>query len=127
MEKLDPDPESQPTLDDKVIEQLKQDMGEDAEMVIESFVESIDEFLCDIQNRTFRTPNDDLHRWAHTIKSSAASIGAMRLAHLAAQMENSYRDHVRMDLGDQLQSMQQEYRQVNESLAKITPSLINND
>jgi len=120
MARIEPDPDSQLTLDDKVIEQLKQDMGEDAVMVIESYVESIDEFLSDIENRTVRTPTSDLHRWAHTIKSSAQSIGAMRLAHLAAQMENSYNDRVQFDLGAQLQSMQQEYRRVNASLEKIT-------
>lgn len=117
--KIDPDPDNQLTLDDKVIDQLKQDMGEDAGMVIESYVESIDEFLSDIENRTVRTSSDDLHRWAHTIKSSAASIGAMRLAHLAAQMEISYRDRVQIDLGSQLQSMQQEYQRLNASLEKL--------
>jgi len=117
--KIDPDPDKQLTLDDKVIDRLKQDMGEDAGMVIESYVESIDEFLSDIENRTVRTSSDDLHRWAHTIKSSAASIGAMRLAHLAAQMENSYRDRVQIDLGAQLQSMQQEYQRLNASLAEL--------
>jgi len=120
MSKIDPDPETQQTLDDKVLEQLKQDMGEDAVMVIESYVESIDEFLCDIENRTVRTSSDDLHRWAHTIKSSAASIGAMRLAHLAAQMENSYRDRVQIDLGQQLQFMRREHQLVHASLEKIT-------
>ena len=120
MSNLDPDPEAQLTLDDKVIEQLKHDMGEDAVMVIESYVESIDEFLCDIENRTVRTSNDDLHRWAHTIKSSAASIGAMRLAHLAAQMEHSYRDRVQIDLGQQLQFMQREYQRVHDSIGKFT-------
>ena len=116
----DPDPEVQVTLDDKIIEQLKIDMGEDAGMVIESYVESIDEFLCDIENRTVRTSNDDLHRWAHTIKSSAASIGAMRLAYFAAQMENSYRDRVKIDLDQQLQDMQREYQRVHASIEKIT-------
>ena len=120
MSKIDPDPENQLTLDDKVIDQLKQDMGEDAEMVIESYVESIDEFLSEIKDSTFRTPSDDLHRWAHTIKSSAASIGAMRLAHLAAQMENSYRDRKKIDLGEQLQHMQREYQIVSASIEKIT-------
>ena len=120
MAKIDPDPENQLTLDDKVIEQLKQDMGEDADMVIESYVESIDEFLCDIKNRTFRTSSDDLHRWAHTIKSSAASIGAMRLAHLAAQLECAYRDSTKIDLDQQLQHMQHEYQRVNLSIGKIT-------
>ena len=119
MPRIDPDPDSQLTLDDKVIEQLKQDMGEDADMVIESYVESIDEFLSDIENRTVRTPRNDLHRWAHTIKSSAASIGAMRLAHLAAQLENSYRDQIEIDLGEQLQNMQREYQLVSHSLQKI--------
>ena len=95
-------------------------MGEDAAMVIESFCESIDDFLRDIENRTETTPSQELHRWAHTIKSSAASIGAMRLAHLAAQLEESFRKRVQIDLGRQLQFMQQEYRRVNASLENIT-------
>ncbi|MEM7564873.1 MAG: Hpt domain-containing protein [Pseudomonadota bacterium] len=118
MAKIDPDPDNQLTLDDNVLAQLERDMGEDAGMVIESYCESIDEFLTDIANRTVLTPNDDLHRWAHTIKSSAASIGAMRLAHLAAQMENSYRDRVAIDLGSQLQDMQKEYHRVFSTLEK---------
>ena len=117
---INPDPDSQPTLDDSVIAKLRKDMGEDAAMVIESFCESIDDFLRDIENRTETTPSQDLHRWAHTIKSSAASIGAMRLAHLAAQLEESFRKRVQIDLGRQLQFMQQEYRRVNASLENIT-------
>ena len=120
MAAIEPDPENQLILDDAVLARLKQDMGEDASMVIESYMESIDEFLADIANRTVRTPKTDLHRWAHTIKSSAASIGAMRLAHFAAQMENSYRDRVSIDLGAQLQVMQQEYQRVHASLEKVT-------
>ena len=95
-------------------------MGEDASMVIDSFVESIDGFLTDIENRTEQTPHKDLHRWAHTIKSSAESIGAMRLAHLAAQMEASYSKRKKIDIARQLLSMQQEYRRVNASLQKFT-------
>jgi len=95
-------------------------MGDDAGMVIESYVESIDEFLNDFENRNLRTSSDDLHRWAHTIKSSAASIGAMRLAHLAEQLEDSYRNRVQIDLGAQLQVMQREYQLVYDSLEKIT-------
>lgn len=120
MSKTDSDPDNQLTLDDKVIERLRQDMGDDAGMVIESYVESIDEFLSDFENCGLRTSSDDLHRWAHTIKSSAASIGAMRLAHLAEQLEDSYRNRIQIDLGAQLQVMQREYRRVSDSLEKIT-------
>ncbi len=113
------DSENHMTLDDKVIERLRQDMGEDAGMIIESYVESIDEFLSDIENSTQRTSNDDLHRWAHTIKSSAASIGAMRLAQLAAQLEDSYLNRIQIDLGEQLTVMQREYQRVSERLEKL--------
>lgn len=94
MPRINPDPDSQPTLDDKVIERLRQDIGDEAGQV----GESIGEFLGDIRDRTARTPRAYLHRWAHTIKLSAASIGAMRLAHLAAQLGNAYRDRARIDL-----------------------------
>ena len=118
----DPDADSQLTLDDKVIERIRQDMGDEAGTVIESYVESIDEFLDDIRKRRRRTPSADLHRWAHSIKSSAASIGAMRLSHLAAQLEHCYREHRRIDLARQLQVMQREYRRVNDCLQKISAS-----
>jgi hypothetical protein len=49
MSKIGPDPEEQLTLDDKIIERLQHDMGEDAAMVIESYVESIDEFRREYQ------------------------------------------------------------------------------
>ena len=116
MPNIDPDPEGQLTLDEAIIEQLRSDMGEDAAMVIESYIESIEEFLSDIENRSARTPGEDLHRWAHTIKSSAASIGAMRLAHLAAQMENAYRDNRQIDVDSQLGLMQGEFQQARDCI-----------
>ena len=117
---MTPDPDNLLTLDDKVIERLRQDMGEDAGMVIESYVESIDEILSDIANSTLRTPGADLYRWAHTIKSSAASIGAMRLAHLAAAMEDACKNKSRVDLASQLLDMQLEFQRVHDSLVEIS-------
>ena len=116
MAKLDPDPENQPTLDDKGIERLRQDMEDDTDLVIESYIESIAEFLAHIENRVEDTPQSDLHRWAHTIKSSAVTLGAMRLAHLAAQLENAYHDRIRIDVDAQLSDMLSEYRSLCQSL-----------
>lgn len=123
MTKPDMDMDSQQTLDDKVIERLRQEMGEDAGLVIVSFVESIEEFLGNIGNRTAHTPTRDLHRWAHTIKSSAASIGAMRLACLAARLEESYCNREQIDLVTQLRVMRREYRRVYDSLQKLSLSI----
>ena len=44
----------------------------------------------------------------------------MRLAHLAAQIENACRDRVQIDLGRQLQFMQREYQRIHASIGKIT-------
>lgn len=110
--RIDPDPDNQSTLDGAVIARLRRDLEEDSDLVITSYLESIDEYLCEIANRQAQTAPDDLHRWAHTIKSSAASIGAMRLAHLAAQMENAFRAQQAFDVESQLRHMQEEYRQV---------------
>ena len=107
------------TLDGQAIERLKRDMGEDMPMVLEAYVESIDELLDDIANRTAHTPDDDLHRWAHSLKSSAATIGAMKLSHLAAQMEHSYRDRRSIDVAAHLLAMQGEYLLVGADLKKL--------
>ena len=44
----------------------------------------------------------------------------MRLAHLAAQLENSYLNRDQIDLGAHTQVMQREYQRVYDSLEKIT-------
>ena len=107
------------TLDQQALNRLKRDMGEDMAMVLEAYIESIDELLDDIASRTVRTPKDDLHRWAHSLKSSAATIGAMRLSQLARQMEQAYKDHRLIDVEAHLQLMQDEYRLVSAELEKL--------
>ena len=112
-------PDDQLTLDGKAIARLKQDMGEDLDMVLEAYVESIDDLLNDIESRTVKTPRVDLHRWAHSLKSSAASIGAMRLSQLAAEMEHSFRNRETIDVAAQLESMQNECQKVSAGLEKL--------
>jgi len=119
MSQIGSNPDDQLTLDEKAIARLKQDMGEDLYMVLEAYVESIDDLLNDIQSRTVKTSRDDLHRWAHSLKSSAASIGAMRLSQLAAEMEHSFRNRETIDVAAQLESMQNEYQKVSAGLEKL--------
>lgn len=119
MSQIESNSDGQLTLDEKALSRLKQDMGEDLDMVLEAYVESIDDLLNDIETRTVKTPRDDLHRWAHSLKSSAASIGAMRLSQLAAEMENSFRNRENIDVAAQLESMQNEYLKVSAGLEKL--------
>ena len=110
----DPQLDNLPVLDDKAIARLRQDMGADADLVIESYIESIVELLELIDQRDESTLESDLHRWAHTIKSSANGIGALRLAHMAASVEEAFRDRIEIDLRLSLAQMRDEYRQVTE-------------
>ena len=116
--RIDPDPDNQPTLDAAVLEQLRLDMEEDSELVIDSYLDSIETYLREVERSDAMTPEQDLHRYAHTIKSSAASIGAMRLAHLAAEMENAYRDKRSIDVDLQLGRLRDEFGVVTAGLGR---------
>ena len=119
MKQLEPVPENLAVIDDEVIEQLRLDMGEETDTIIESYVESIHEFLEYFELRGDLTPEEDLHRWAHTIKSSARAIGAMRLAHVAAEMESAYGDRILIDSDNSLVNMRKEFDTALECLQII--------
>ena len=111
--------DDQPVVDNRVIERLRRDMAEETDPIIESYVESIFEFIEQFDNRGDLAPEDDLHRWAHTIKSAAKGIGAMRVAHLAEEIESAYRDRIRIDLDSYLASLKIELDRALQRLQDI--------
>jgi HPt (histidine-containing phosphotransfer) domain-containing protein len=111
------DPADQPRLDPKVILKLEQDLGEDSMQVIESFIETIEELLEHLETSGVRTSRDDLHRWAHTLKSSSAMIGGAKLASVAARMENQYELGVPVDVPAFSQELRNEYRLLRDAMA----------
>ncbi|MCK4710829.1 MAG: response regulator, partial [Gammaproteobacteria bacterium] len=74
-------------LDEAVLMRLKNDMGDDFREVIDSTISSIEGYLDDFTSMTDETPADDLIRWAHTLKSLAANLGAIQLTELARELE----------------------------------------
>jgi HPt (histidine-containing phosphotransfer) domain-containing protein len=79
-----------PALDEAVLARLIADTGDDTEFVrelIDTFTESAPPLLAELQSALAAGDAVTVHRAAHTLKSSAASLGALRLADEAAGIE----------------------------------------
>lgn len=94
----EPDPDNQPTRDEAQLAILRNDMGEAADEVVTAYQDTITGELQNLKASTNELPTADEKRFAHTIKSSALAIGAMRLAHLAARLEKSINNEEPVDL-----------------------------
>ncbi len=97
------------SLDQAVLAQLKEDMGEDVQEVIDAFLESIDELLVEIKARADTEDNTSVSRCAHSIKSSAASVGMMSLSVIAACLEKSLKQGEAVDVDDLISQIESEY------------------
>ena len=74
-------------VDSVVYAQLVETMGEDIATLVEDFVGSTEDMLVALGKSPERDDVKLVTRLAHTLKSSAAMVGAMRLSALAKQLE----------------------------------------
>ena len=94
----EPDPDNQPTLDADQLNVLRNDMGDAADEVVAAYLETLEGEIQQLKDSSSETPSDDVKRYAHTAKSSALALGAMRLAHLAARLEKAIHSGAEFDL-----------------------------
>ena len=104
----EPDPDNQPTRDEAQLEILRNDMGEAADEVVAAYQDTIVGELQNLKASTTTPPAADEKRFAHTMKSSALAIGAMRLAHLAARLEKTIINSEPVDLPAAVQELEEE-------------------
>ncbi len=97
------------SLDQAVLGQLHEDMGEDVQEVLDAFLESIDDLLTGLKNRTVDDNDEANSRRAHSIKSSAASIGMMKLSGIAAYLEKMLKQSRPVDIDDLVSQMESEF------------------
>lgn len=107
----------QQSLDHMVLNQLYEDIGEDVGEVLDAFLETIDELLANLKTRSDDESYEAISRWAHSIKSSAASIGMMRLATTAEILEKSLRQKQAVDVEMLVSQIEQEYNLGRELLS----------
>jgi histidine phosphotransfer protein HptB len=88
---------SHPPLDPATVESLLESVGGDREFLAELFTAFADEAPGLMANIETGAANGDftaLHRAAHTMKSTAASLGALQLSEVCRELEASGRSGI---------------------------------
>jgi CheY-like chemotaxis protein len=108
-----------PTLDRQRLLMLKEAMGEDFEELIPAFNDSIESILQQAPAAIAEKDQTTLRRYAHSIKSASANVGAIALNTLALNAETQFAEgdlDTAQALFDQLTK---EFQRTKESLANF--------
>jgi len=81
-----------PTLDVRVLDDLSQGTGMSVAELVAMLFADIQRMAAELETASVEQRFDDMRRLAHSIKSSSAQLGAMRLSALARVMEFAVRD-----------------------------------
>ncbi|MCA9669642.1 MAG: Hpt domain-containing protein [Myxococcales bacterium] len=87
----------QPTLDPKVLGDFAEMLGADGPAVvdelIDTYLDDTPKRIADVDEATGARDLERLRRAAHTLKSSSASVGALKLSQMSATLERvTYED-----------------------------------
>ncbi len=78
-----------PVLKRQVLDELDQLLDGELEVILEPFIEQLSQLLEQVRTGIETDDLDLSHRAAHTLKSSAANVGGMRVSELAKALEQS--------------------------------------
>jgi DNA-binding response OmpR family regulator len=77
----------EPPIDAETLDQLRTTMGTEFREFVAVFVQDTTELIGTMRRSLDEHANDSFRRAAHSLKSNAASFGAMRLSALASELE----------------------------------------
>lgn len=102
-----------------IYNQLNEDMGKDFQLMITSAQDSLLLYLDHLLESTEQTPLEDTIRFAHTLKSTAATIGALKLSQHAADLEKELRTWKVSNFEVSLEHLKHEYEEVIKTLTEL--------
>lgn len=101
---------------------LKDSTGEDfINELIDAFLDDTPELFAQMRSALVTKDADSFRRAAHSMKSNAATFGAMGLSTLAKELETLGREN-NLEVGNRLDTMEDVFRQV-ESQLKLLKSV----
>lgn len=84
----------QPEIDLSTFNQLKRDMGADfIGEVVETFIEDTQQQISTLRQALENQDGESFRRAAHSIKSTSSTLGALRYANLARELEMLGKDN----------------------------------
>ena len=92
--------------------------------VILLYLDSSPALMKSVREAVEGTDFDSLHRAAHTLKSSSASLGALAFSGICKDLEMMGRDKTLGGAKDRLSALEHEYQRVRDSLEKHGASLL---
>jgi len=98
---------------------LKESTGEDfIGELIDAFLEDAPGLLAQMRSALVSQEAESFRRAAHSMKSNAATFGAMELSALAKELENLGREN-NLEIGNRLEILEAAYHQVAEQLEAL--------
>ncbi|TQV75345.1 Hpt domain-containing protein [Aliikangiella marina] len=84
-------------LDEQVVNELKDIMGDDLGVLMETFITDSHDKINELESIIYGADNDAIRRLAHSLKGSSKNIGANQLADKCERLEHDARNE---KLGD---------------------------
>ena len=106
-------------IDLNTFEALKESTGADfINELIDAFLDDAPGLLAQLRSALVSQDADSFRRAAHSMKSNAATFGAMELSTLAKELENFGRDK-NLEIGNRLEVMEAAFRDVKNQLEAL--------
>ena len=105
-------------IDFDVLVKLKNIMGSHFDELIPAFIEGVENYFNDLKSMNTQDNMQEIERFAHSIKSSSANIGAQTLAKNCAQLEEMTKTNALTDkeMQTRLDEIKSIYQQVKQTL-----------
>ncbi len=102
-------------LDTLVLDRMKDLMGEDFQELIPAYIDSMTELLANLNSSLEQGAVEEIRRFAHSIKSASANVGAVALSRYAEQLEQG--------AGQRIDQARQLERALNHGFTEVREAL----
>ena len=108
------------SIDKATFDELKQMSGEDfINELIDTFLEDAPKMIAEIQSALAANDADSFRRAAHSMKSNAATFGALQFSELAKELESFGRENRLAETGNRLKELEEAYESVRSDLKEL--------
>ncbi len=107
-----------PTIDVSVHNEVRDLLGDEFAVLIDAYLEDTEHFVQAMQDACERDDLNAIELPAHSMKSSSANVGAMRLSSLARELEQQIRSGNPDDVLVQVAAVVEEFARVSRELSQ---------
>jgi len=108
-----------PKIDLQTYNTLKESTGEDfIGELVDAFLDDAPALIAQMKSALTNKDAESFRRAAHSLKSNAATFGAMELSALAKELENLAREN-NLEVGNRLEVVEAEFQQVKSELVSL--------